>query len=164
MNQEMLKSQLRVLTGLVHYIFLSPLPVVAGLYYYYPASPEVWRSDFGTFFSATALFAGMTVAIAHWVYGQTISRETLEMRYRGVGFTSAASSFRVGILLCAGLGDFTALLAVGFYLITREPIHLGVLLFFWAVHYTLGNLWLRSGRLTLLSLIQKDEARVARAA
>jgi len=164
MNQANWQTQLKLLSGLVHYIYLSPLPVVAGLYYFYPPSPEVWRADFGTFFSAIALFSGLTVAIAHWIYGQTISRESLEMRQRGVGLTSAASAFRVGMLLCASLGDFTAFLAIGFYLVTRDPIHLSVLLFFWSVHYMLGSLWLRIGRETLKSLSEKQNVSAARVA
>jgi len=156
MKQPDWKKQLQLVTGLTHYIYLSPMPVVGLLYYLYPPSPMVWREDFGTFFSAIALFSGLTIAIAHWIYGQTLSQETLQMRHRGVGLPSALSAFRVGMILCASLGDLTAFLSIGFYLVTREPIHLGVLLFFWSLHYFLGSLWLRNGKLAIAQLIESE--------
>ncbi len=158
MTQENWDNQLREITSLTHYIYLSPLPLVGLLFFLYPPSAGAWRESFGTFFSAIALFSGLTIAIAHWMYGQTLSKDSLEMRYKGVGFASALSSFKVGIILCASLGDLAAMLSIGFYLITREPMHLGVLLSFWGIHYVLGRKWLKIGQTTIQSILAKENS------
>lgn len=141
------------LKRIIHFLYLSPLVLVGISFFLLPSVGEAWRNDLGIVFYGLTAAAALSFLFAMWMHSQIMSQETLEMRSRGVGFYAAVSAFRTGVILCASLGDFCATLAIVSYFISRNPLHLAMIMAIWALHYRAGVVWLRrgEGNLTVLA-------------
>lgn len=137
---------------LVHYLYVTPLIIVGFVYFLFPPISKPWTSLYDNIFYGCFLAAVLTLPVATWLYKQLASFESLEMRFKGVGFQNALNAFRVGMMVCGFLGDLTATIGIAYFIVTRNPDRLWYFMGIWGIHYVLVTLWLRKGQedLTLL--------------